>query len=140
MHQKVLFIKPDFSHLKVFGCLAYACTEFVGRTKLDPRSRRCVYLGYKHGTKGDSLFDLTTREIFLSRDVVFFISFPQNPNRNHFLSPHDFLPPPPNPFLSFLNDQPPTGHTPPLPPPLPTDLQHLLLHFLLTFSLLPLPF
>ena len=59
-------IQLDFSHLKVFGCLAYTCTKFVNRTKLNPKSHRCVHLGYKHETKGYLLFDLTTRKNFLS--------------------------------------------------------------------------
>ncbi|MCH79433.1 flavonol sulfotransferase-like protein [Trifolium medium] len=42
------------------------------RQKLDSRSRKCVTLGFKSGVKGHILFDLHSREIFISRDVVFF--------------------------------------------------------------------
>nr|KYP43110.1 Retrovirus-related Pol polyprotein from transposon TNT 1-94 [Cajanus cajan] len=64
--------KPDFSHLKVFGCLAFASTLSHNRTKLEPRSRKCMFLGYSSGTKGFIMYDLKTRETFISRDVQFY--------------------------------------------------------------------
>ncbi|CAJ2666297.1 unnamed protein product [Trifolium pratense] len=63
---------PDINNLKVFGCLAYATTLQTNRHKLDSRSRKCVSLGLKTGVKGHILFDLQSREVFISRDVVFF--------------------------------------------------------------------
>jgi hypothetical protein len=61
---------PDLSIIKVFGSLAYASTLHVNRTKLSPRGRKCIYLGHKQGVKGTILFDLQTKEIFLSRNVT----------------------------------------------------------------------
>jgi hypothetical protein len=43
---------PDISHLKVFGCLAFASTSSTNRSKLDSRSRKCLFLGFHLGTKG----------------------------------------------------------------------------------------
>ncbi|KAK2354629.1 putative mitochondrial protein [Trifolium repens] len=63
---------PDLTTLKVFGSLAYAPTLQANRHKLDSRSRKCVSLGFKTGVKGHILFDLKSKEIFLSRDAVFF--------------------------------------------------------------------
>jgi hypothetical protein len=63
---------PDIDSLRVFGSLCYATTLQHNRRKLDSRSRKCVYLGFRMGVKGHSLFDLQSREIFISRDVVFF--------------------------------------------------------------------
>lgn len=41
-------------------------------TKLDPLSRKCIFLGYQHGTTEFLLFDLLSGQIFLSRNVTFF--------------------------------------------------------------------
>lgn len=38
----------NYSHLKVFGCKAYA---HVKQDKLEPRALKCVMLGYPKGTK-----------------------------------------------------------------------------------------
>jgi hypothetical protein len=63
--------QPDLNDLKVFGCLCYASTIQSHRTKLDVRARKFVYLGHKQGVKGAVLFDLNTKNIFVSRNVTF---------------------------------------------------------------------
>jgi len=63
---------PDITLLKVFGSLCFASALQAHIHKLDSKSRKCVYLGYKQGVKGHILYDLFTKEIFISRDVVFF--------------------------------------------------------------------
>ena len=66
-----LFAKiPDISFLKVFGSLAFASTLIRNSTKLDPWARKCIFLGYCPSTKGFLLYDLKTREIFISRHVM----------------------------------------------------------------------
>jgi len=62
---------PDIHSFKVFGCLCFASTLLAHRSKLQSRARKSVFLGYKSGTKGYVLYDLDTREIFVSRNVVF---------------------------------------------------------------------
>ena len=63
--------KPDLSHLKVFGCLAYVHIPDELRSKLDPKAEKCVFIGYSLEQKGYHCYNPLTREIRVSRDVVF---------------------------------------------------------------------
>ncbi|KAI5396988.1 hypothetical protein KIW84_062984 [Lathyrus oleraceus] len=56
--------------LKVFGSLAFASTLHMHRTKLEPRGRKCVFLGYKNGMKGVMLYDINNNTILVSRNVI----------------------------------------------------------------------
>jgi transposase InsO family protein len=61
--------KVSLKHLRVFGCEAYAHIDKVKRNKLEPKSKRCIFLGYE--TNGYRLYDLAKNLVFRSRDVVF---------------------------------------------------------------------
>lgn len=63
--------KPDVSHLRVFGCDAYAHIPKDERRKLDAKSRKCILVGYGETTKGYRLFDPERGKVCLSRDVIF---------------------------------------------------------------------
>ena len=49
--------KPSLSHLRVFGCDAYVHVPKEKRTKLDNKSERCIFIGYKDGLKGYKLWN-----------------------------------------------------------------------------------
>jgi len=66
---------PDLSHIKKIGCLPFTTTSIVQRTKLNSRARKCVFLGYKDGVKGFTLFDMNKKNIFVTRDVIFYENY-----------------------------------------------------------------
>lgn len=63
---------PDYSLIRVFGCLCYQSTSPHQRHKFAPRARACVFLGYPAGYKGYKVLDLESNSIHISRHVVFF--------------------------------------------------------------------
>ena len=63
--------KPSVDHLKVFGCLCYAHIPKDERKKLDSKAREAIFLGYGKEKKGYRLYDVSTKKIFFSRDVIF---------------------------------------------------------------------
>ncbi|KAH9705857.1 hypothetical protein KPL70_012031 [Citrus sinensis] len=52
----------DYSYLHAFGCPVYVMYNAQERTKLDPKSRRCIFLGYADGVKGYHGDDGTVKE------------------------------------------------------------------------------
>ncbi|GAU20316.1 hypothetical protein TSUD_337970 [Trifolium subterraneum] len=140
---------PDINFLKVFGSLCFATTLQTHRHKLDSRSRKCIHLGFKTGVKGYLLFDLKSKELFLSRDVVFYehifpyqTSSPSSSTNSTNLSPHpppllddvftydsvNTNPPPSSNHLPSTDNVPPstttsslphTRHSSPVPSPPP---------------------
>ncbi|GJS34882.1 gag-pol polyprotein [Tanacetum coccineum] len=64
--------KPvNYSNLHIFGSSVYVMYNTQETTKLDPKSRKCLFLGYADGVKGYRLWDPTTHKVVVSRDVVF---------------------------------------------------------------------
>ena len=63
--------KPSLSHLRVFGCDAYVHVPKEKRTKVDSKSKKCIFIGYKDGLKGYKLWNPITRKVVYSQDVVF---------------------------------------------------------------------
>ena len=63
-------VTPNLGDLRTIGCLCYAAN--VGELdKFKTRAHQCVHLGYTFGFKGYKLYDLTTKKVFHSRDVIF---------------------------------------------------------------------
>ncbi|GJX00333.1 retrovirus-related pol polyprotein from transposon TNT 1-94 [Tanacetum coccineum] len=64
--------KPvNYSDLHIFGSPVYVMYNFQETTKLDPKSKKCLFLGYADGVKGYRLWDHTTHKVVISRDFVF---------------------------------------------------------------------
>jgi histone deacetylase 1/2 len=62
---------PDYTYLRVFGCLCYPNLSATAPHKLAPRSTACVFLGYPSSHKRYRCLDLSTRRVIISRHVVF---------------------------------------------------------------------
>ena len=63
--------KPNLSNLRVFGCLAYVHIPDSRRRKLDPKSEKCIFVGYPEGTKGFKLYSLQSDRFIRSASVYF---------------------------------------------------------------------
>jgi len=69
--EKFISKKPDVSHLRVFGCIAYMHVPEEKRSKLDPKAEKCIFIGYSSEQKGYRCFNPSTWKLQVSRDVVF---------------------------------------------------------------------
>lgn len=58
--------------LRVFGCKAMAYIPSEKRSKFDPTSKQCIFIGYCTTSKGYRLYDIESQKILVSRDVKFF--------------------------------------------------------------------
>uniref|UniRef100_A0AAV1UTC1 Reverse transcriptase Ty1/copia-type domain-containing protein n=1 Tax=Peronospora matthiolae TaxID=2874970 RepID=A0AAV1UTC1_9STRA len=62
-------VKPTLDHLRVFGSRGYAHIDKAKRTKLEPKSFRCLLLGYTENVKGYRVYDLDASKIKVCRSV-----------------------------------------------------------------------
>ena len=64
--------KPDVSHLRVFGCMAYAYILDANRNgKLSKKAERLPFIGYSLQMKGYRLIDEDILKVIVRRDVIF---------------------------------------------------------------------
>ena len=128
--------KPTVSHLKVFGCVAYALVSSQHRRKLDEKSEKCIFIGYSSQSKAYKLYKPPSGKVIISRDVVFhedagwdweskqddpYTLFPLDTSDadSGVNSPHSSPPNSPqnNPINSPNTTPPNTPHTSPINPP-----------------------
>ena len=63
--------KPDISHLRVFGCKAFAYIPKEKRTKFDDHAIEAVLVGYSERSKSYRLLLTPTNKVIISRSVTF---------------------------------------------------------------------
>ena len=61
----------DYSSLKIVGCPAYVHVQSEERSKLDLKSRKCIFLGFEKGVKGYKFWDPILKKTVTSRDIIF---------------------------------------------------------------------
>ena len=69
-------VKPNVSHLREFGCDVWVLDETLNLSKLKPKARKMVFVGFIDGSKSIRYYDATTRRIKVSRNI----SFAENEN------------------------------------------------------------
>jgi hypothetical protein len=64
-------IKPDVSHFHVFRSIAWAHIPDEKRKALQPKSEKCIFVGYFEDVKGYRLLQPHCNEIIIRRNVKF---------------------------------------------------------------------
>ncbi|GJX47706.1 retrovirus-related pol polyprotein from transposon TNT 1-94 [Tanacetum coccineum] len=62
---------PDYSFLRVFGCLCFPHLRPYNRHKMDFRSTPCVFLGYNPSHHEYRCLDISTERLYIARHVRF---------------------------------------------------------------------
>lgn len=63
--------KPDVSHLRVWGCLAYVHVQKDKRGALGSHMEKCIFIGYPVGYKGWKFYNPATKKVVISERAVF---------------------------------------------------------------------
>ncbi|CAB78643.1 reverse transcriptase like protein [Arabidopsis thaliana] len=63
--------KPDYQALRIFGCACFPTLRDYAQHKFDPKSLKCVFLGYNEKYKGYRCLLPTTGRVYISRHVIF---------------------------------------------------------------------
>lgn len=63
--------KPNMAHVRTFGVEAYVFVPEQKRTKLDPKSKKYILVGYDNESNNYRLFEPSTKKVVISRNVLF---------------------------------------------------------------------
>lgn len=64
-------VKPKVDYFHIFGCIAHVYIPDQKMSKLDSKSKKCVFLGVSDESKAYRLYDPTTKQVIICKDVVF---------------------------------------------------------------------
>jgi transposase InsO family protein len=63
--------KPMVHHLKTYGCIVYVKNTTPHLKKMEDHGRKMIFIGYECGSKAYRAYDLATKRVHVTRDVVF---------------------------------------------------------------------
>ena len=61
--------KHSVTHMRVFGCVAYAHVLDELKKKLDNKGEKCIFVGYSDESKAHKLYNPLTKKVIISKDV-----------------------------------------------------------------------
>lgn len=64
-------MNPDYSFLRIFGCLCFPCLRQYTKSKLSPHSKSCIFLGYSKIHNSYKCFDPSSGKFYVSRHIDF---------------------------------------------------------------------
>ena len=70
-HEAWLKKKPDVSHLRVWGCLAYVHVQKDKRKSFGSHMEKCIFVGYPAGYKGWQFYNPVTKKFIISERAEF---------------------------------------------------------------------
>ncbi|KAK9063757.1 hypothetical protein SSX86_017629 [Deinandra increscens subsp. villosa] len=116
--QKLYNLTPTYLRLKPFGCLCFPWLRPYMSSKLQPRSAKCIFLGYSVSKSAYKCYDPVSHRLYHSRHVQFVDHIFRFGNDVASLVPL----PTADSFLSSGDSDPSDHEAPPVPPtdpPLP---------------------
>ena len=69
-HEAQIGKKPSISHFKIFGCECFVHVPNFDKKKLQPKSIKCILLGYNNNIKAYKSYDPEAKKIIVSRNLV----------------------------------------------------------------------
>jgi hypothetical protein len=64
-------VRPDVGHFRMFGCLTFSHVPSEKRTKLEPTSKKGIFVGYNETSKAYRIYIPTQQKLVVRRDVKF---------------------------------------------------------------------
>ena len=61
----------SYNHLRVFGSKAFVHVPKDERSKLDAKTRECIFIGYGHDEFDYRFYDPIKKKLVRSRDAIF---------------------------------------------------------------------
>jgi transposase InsO family protein len=62
---------PRVDHLRIFGSICYLHVLKESRSKLESKTKQCIFLGYDDQSKAYRVYDPIHKRIYISQDIIF---------------------------------------------------------------------